>query len=861
MQNNDFLKVFDFDYPGDIKKYGFMDDENRIIIKPKYEEALDFSEGFAAVCVKGRWGFIDESDNIVVECKYEAVKPFCNGYARVANRRYDNETTPYYWGFINKIGAEITPIVYEEIENFSEGFAIVKEEYMKYSFINEKGENIFNDSYTEARSFHRGYAIVAKEFDNNDIFSNIKKRNLYGLIDKDGIVVEALKHYDSKSVVIKDQSIFTTNENSSINIPILDNADIIIKDDTLYFVKKRNKWGVLNDCGETVCNYIFDDIKRVNSKYIQVKQGEHIGLIDNSGRIQVPVICKTITTPVIDIIKKNYLGNHFNYEVKYTHHIYNELQPFSTKNVDTFKGFHTKEINLLILEQEDRTDLFSMSDGFITNGQYQSIHLIDKNLFIVESNSKFGLINNSGSVLLPADYEEIRYSGGNDILCKIKGKWKTFDSFFKRNSLPPNYDNLIAIKSSYYDSVYINKRISSKNKNDNMENTYHVLFKEYFSFQDEINGEEIELIDSFGRTLFYSENFEKELTQKTKSEDFLPEREIDYSFFDLKYLPLYFYENILLVGNNEDMFGFYDLEKKIMIVPFRYSHIIYRDENLFDICKNDKWGVFDLKECKEILPCKYDYKIPHFFDKSNYTINGGQARLVDLIDGKRICIIKEDGYYGCINDEYNEVIPAIYHHIMFEKQNRYIFCGFNGRIANNDNELRPFSGYVSKAKWGCFDNSGYCIIPIEYNNFKIFERLIFAGKGDWEYQGQYFADNGSYSFFKGKWTLFSSKGEKIAENFNEFEIYDDRIQIRKGAKYVSNSGDYDYIRHEYTGGLYSTYDKRGNIINENFEIKYNNSQFYNSEHYSENEEDYDRDSWDALTDGQYGDFPGDDMPF
>ena len=32
--------------------------KNRIIIEPKYEEAEDFLEGLAAVCVKARWGFI-----------------------------------------------------------------------------------------------------------------------------------------------------------------------------------------------------------------------------------------------------------------------------------------------------------------------------------------------------------------------------------------------------------------------------------------------------------------------------------------------------------------------------------------------------------------------------------------------------------------------------------------------------------------------------------------------------------------------------------------------------------------------------------------------------------------------------------
>ena len=72
--------------------------KNRIIIEPKYEEAEDFLEGLAAVCVKARWGFIGGS-SIKLELK-------------------------------------LPPIVYQEVENFSEGLAVIKDEHVNCSFIN-----------------------------------------------------------------------------------------------------------------------------------------------------------------------------------------------------------------------------------------------------------------------------------------------------------------------------------------------------------------------------------------------------------------------------------------------------------------------------------------------------------------------------------------------------------------------------------------------------------------------------------------------------------------------------------------------------------------------------------------------------
>ena len=42
-------------------KYGFVDKAGKEVIPPAYEDAFDFSEGFAAVKLNGKWGFIDKT--------------------------------------------------------------------------------------------------------------------------------------------------------------------------------------------------------------------------------------------------------------------------------------------------------------------------------------------------------------------------------------------------------------------------------------------------------------------------------------------------------------------------------------------------------------------------------------------------------------------------------------------------------------------------------------------------------------------------------------------------------------------------------------------------------------------------------
>ena len=52
------------------EKWGYVNKDGKVIIKPQYEQAKSFSNGIGAVCSGGKWGFIDESNELVIGCKY-----------------------------------------------------------------------------------------------------------------------------------------------------------------------------------------------------------------------------------------------------------------------------------------------------------------------------------------------------------------------------------------------------------------------------------------------------------------------------------------------------------------------------------------------------------------------------------------------------------------------------------------------------------------------------------------------------------------------------------------------------------------------------------------------------------------------
>ncbi len=84
-------------------KYGFVDVCGELVIPAMFNEAMEFSEGMAAVRVGDKWGYIDESGKVVVMPTYEKwPRPFSEGLASVWVR--DPDTNETVETFIDKSG-------------------------------------------------------------------------------------------------------------------------------------------------------------------------------------------------------------------------------------------------------------------------------------------------------------------------------------------------------------------------------------------------------------------------------------------------------------------------------------------------------------------------------------------------------------------------------------------------------------------------------------------------------------------------------------------------------------------------------------------------------------------------------------
>ena len=65
------------------KGWGFIDKTGTVVIQPRFEGALNFSDGLAPVVLAGKWGFINTKGDLVIENQFEWVGEFSEGMAIV----------------------------------------------------------------------------------------------------------------------------------------------------------------------------------------------------------------------------------------------------------------------------------------------------------------------------------------------------------------------------------------------------------------------------------------------------------------------------------------------------------------------------------------------------------------------------------------------------------------------------------------------------------------------------------------------------------------------------------------------------------------------------------------------------------
>jgi hypothetical protein len=128
-------------------KWGYADDQGNVIIQPRFEKARNFYEGLAAVQIQtgkmvkvgsidkqgtyitkevaeSKWGFIDENGTVAIKPQFEAIGDFSEGLAPASYQApfpFDDS-----WGYIDRHGDMTIKPQFSKAQRFSEGLALVE---------------------------------------------------------------------------------------------------------------------------------------------------------------------------------------------------------------------------------------------------------------------------------------------------------------------------------------------------------------------------------------------------------------------------------------------------------------------------------------------------------------------------------------------------------------------------------------------------------------------------------------------------------------------------------------------------------------------------------------------------------------
>jgi Beta-lactamase/WG containing repeat len=174
------------------KKYGFIDRTGKMVIPPQFTGPGVFAEGLAPVRVGGkvldpgfgmvigplggRYVYIDKAGKEVITLgdNVENTNPFSEGLAAVEIKGY--------WGFIDKKGKIVIEPRFGGQPSFSEGLAcVIIRDGGGIGFIDKTGTIALKLNFALAENFRDGLAFV---YDSLDVSSS-----KYGYIDKAGKVI------------------------------------------------------------------------------------------------------------------------------------------------------------------------------------------------------------------------------------------------------------------------------------------------------------------------------------------------------------------------------------------------------------------------------------------------------------------------------------------------------------------------------------------------------------------------------------------------------------------------------------------------------------------------------------------------
>jgi len=378
-------------------KYGLIDFQGNIIVKPNYEqiESLDCKEGLLCVKKDGKYGVINIKGGIVLKEKYDSIQSDGyyeenSGYNKSGFVIGEKENDIYKYGYINSEGKQLLDIKYNQIEriynnNKNDDTYLVAFENEKAGFY-KNSNNILKHEYED----------IIYDFNNNCLI--IQKDNKQGVFDLNGNEIINVQ-YDNiftsgKYVNAQNESIidiYNYNTKEKINIDNVIAVNETLNTKYAIVITTQEKYKILNLENNELKTEEYDYLEYMyDNNFIANKQGKY-GIVNAENgtvllKFKYDLIIKTSNNKVAKcILNKDNITEVF---------IKDKIAIKSNNiNIHIYDNF----INII---GDDCLKYFDFEGNILDSTQ-----IIDKQLYAKEEKGKWGFVNKNGDIIVEYKYD------------------------------------------------------------------------------------------------------------------------------------------------------------------------------------------------------------------------------------------------------------------------------------------------------------------------------------------------------------------------------------------------------------------------------------------------------------------------
>ncbi|MGB0983355.1 MAG: WG repeat-containing protein [Saprospiraceae bacterium] len=187
---------------------------------------------------------------------------------------------------------------------------------------------------------------------------------------------------------------------------------------TYFPVKVNQKWGLIDQSGQTIVSPDYDAIGDFYQYgYAIVQEAGKVGVMNKSGEIVIKVAYKdlqVLDSTLFAVIQKN----------RWTIIDLNEKTVLN----DDYERVKIWQKSFLFFSKNGKWGLVDISGKLLISPLYDNIKPFEEGYFITELNGKKGLVSASGQVILSPVVEEIRLEQKGVFFYKKNKKWGAVDS-------------------------------------------------------------------------------------------------------------------------------------------------------------------------------------------------------------------------------------------------------------------------------------------------------------------------------------------------------------------------------------------------------------------------------------------------